>query len=70
MLADNGAIHGTKFPTTVPSMAQNLAGRCGLALEARRGGSGQATKRSEAALLAVTLRGATCLGARGYSPSA
>ena len=30
-----------------------------------RRGSGQATKRREAALLAGALRGATCLGARG-----
>ena len=30
-----------------------------------RRGSGQATKRREAALLAGTIRGATCLGARG-----
>ena len=30
-----------------------------------RRGSGQATKRREAALLAVTIRGATCLEARG-----
>ena len=28
-------------------------------------GSGQATKRRESALLAGTIRGATCLGARG-----
>ena len=31
----------------------------------RRRGSGQATKRRESALLAGTIRGATCLGARG-----
>ena len=33
-----------------------------------RRGSGQATKRREAALLAGALRGATCLGARGRLP--
>ena len=46
-------------------------GCCGAKLDKllpRRGGSGQATKRRESALLAGTIRGATCLGARGRLP--
>ena len=54
----------------VPPFLLEKSGRCGAPLEKlfsspAGGGGGQATKRRESALLAGTIRGATCLEARG-----